>query len=64
MADTGGTWKCEALEAYGDKREIEAKTEVVTNMIGSGKLTLERIAEISGFSLEKVQELAGRNTDE
>ena len=54
----------EALEAYGDKRELEAKAEVVINIIASGKLTLEEIAEISGFSLEKVEELAGRNTDE
>lgn len=63
VADTGGTQMNEALEAYGDKRELEAKAEVVINIIASGKLTLEEIAEISGFSLEKVEELAGRNMD-
>ena len=51
----------EALEAYGEKRELEARTEVVINMIASGKLTLEKIVEISGFSLEKVEELASRH---
>lgn len=45
---------CEELEERYQKGFAEGKTEVVLRMIARGKLTLEKIAEVSGFLLEKM----------
>ena len=49
---------CKAVEDYVEKKQVET----VKRMIAGGKLTIEEIAEYSGFSLEKIKELASKRT--
>ena len=57
---------CKAIETYGDQRELQGKIEqAIENaleMIADGQLSLEKIAQYSGLSLEKVKELANKRS--
>ena len=64
---------CRVWEQYGDERAAEAKKigilegkkvglkegkkEMATNLLKDGTLSVQKIAEISGFSLEQLQEI-------
>lgn len=52
----------EALEAYGEKRELEAKLEIATKMLEAG-YEPETVASITELPIEKVLELAGLVVD-
>ena len=41
----------------------DIRIETAQKMLKDGKLTMEKIAEYSGLSLEKVRELAGNKSD-
>ena len=61
---------CRVWEQYGDERAAEAKKigilegkkvgrkEMAANLLKDGTLSVQKIAEISGFSLEQLQEMA------
>ena len=65
---------CRVWEQYGDERAAEAKKigilegkmvglkegrkEMAANFLKDGTLSVQKIAEISGFSLEQLQEMA------
>ena len=57
---------CKAIETYGEQRELQEKIEqAIENaleMIADGQLSLEKIAQYSGLSLEKVKELANKRS--
>ena len=64
---------CRVWEQYGDERAAEAKKigilegkkvglkegkkEMAANFLKDGTLSVQKIAEISGFSLEQLQEI-------
>ena len=60
---------CRVWEKYGDERAAEAKKiglkegknagrkEMAANLLKDGTLSVQKIAEISGFSLEQLQEI-------
>ena len=64
---------CRVWEQYGDERAAEAKKigilegkmvglkegrkEMAANLLKDGTLSVQKIAEISGFSLEQLQEI-------
>ena len=66
---------CRVWEQYGDERAAEAKKigilegkkvglkegkkEMAANFLKDGTLSVQKIAEISGFSLEQLQKMAG-----
>ena len=58
----GRTVMCKAIEIYGDKRALEKSMEIALRMIARGQLTLEEIAEYSGLPIEKVKELADKQS--
>ena len=45
-----------------DEVRFEKTCEIAIKLIKDGSLTLEKIAEVSGLSIEKVRELAGNKT--
>lgn len=47
-----------ALEEYGDQIVLKYSIKIALRMINDGQLTLEKIAEYSGLSIEQVKELA------
>ena len=65
---------CRVWEQYGDERAAEAKKigilegkkvglkegkkEMAANFLKDGTLSVQKIAEISGFSLEQLQKMA------
>ena len=65
---------CRVWEQYGDERAAEAKKigilegknvglkegkkEMAASLLKDGTLSVQKIAEISGFSLEQVQKMA------
>lgn len=51
---------CEALEAYGEKRELEAKLEIATRML-EADYDPETVASITELPIEKGLELASRH---
>ena len=53
---------CRVLETYGEQMALRRAIEVALKLIAKGKMTLEEIAEVSDFSLEKVKELADKRT--
>lgn len=53
---------CRAFEETRREGAFQQAVETANRMIAPGKLTLEEIAEYTGLSLEKVQELAGAKT--
>ena len=72
--DLGVGTVCRVWEQYGDERAAEAKKigilegkrvglkegkkEMAANLLKDGTLSVQKIAEISGFSLEQLQEMA------
>ena len=72
--DSGVGTVCRVWEQYGDERAAEAKKigiiegkrvglkegkkEMAANLLKDGTLSVQKIAEISGFSLEQLQEMA------
>ena len=68
--DSGVGTVCRVWEQYGDERAAEAKKvglkegknagrkEMAANFLKDGTLSVQKIAEISGFSLEQLQEMA------
>ena len=58
---------CRVWEQYGDERAAEGKKvglkegkkEMAANFLKDGTLSVQKIAEISGFSLEQLQKMAG-----
>ena len=67
--DSGVGTVCRVWEQYGDERAAEAKKigilegkkvgkkEMAANFLKDGTLSVQKIAEISGFSLEQLQEI-------
>ena len=57
---------CKAIETYGDQRELQGKKEQsienALKMIADGQLSLEKIAQYSGLTLEEVKELADKRS--
>ena len=53
---------CEIWDEVRNEGEIKRACEIAVNLIKSGKLSLEEIAEMSGLSLNKVRELAGNKS--
>ena len=51
---------CKAIETYGEQMALERSIETALRMLADGQLALEKIAEYSGLSLEKVKELADK----
>ena len=45
-----------------DEMRDEVRIETARKMISDGELSLEKIADYSGLSLEKVRELAGNKS--
>lgn len=58
----GRTIVCKASETYGEQMALERSIETALRMIADGQLALEKIAEYSGLSLEKVKELADKRS--
>ena len=60
--EEGVNTMCDILDEM--KNEVELKTKIATamTMINDGSLSLEKIAEYSHLSLEKVRELAGNKS--
>ena len=72
--DSGVGTVCRVWEQYGDERAAEAKKigilegkkvglkegkkEMAANFLKDGTLSVQKIAEISGFSLEQLQKMA------
>ena len=64
--DSGVGTVCRVWEQYGDERAAEAKKiglkegrkEMAANLLKDGTLSVQKIAEISGFSLEQLQKMA------
>ena len=57
--EEGEKTMCDLLDDMMNKAKLEGKIEVANEMIKDGQLSLEKIAEYSGLSLEKIRELAG-----
>lgn len=53
---------CEVMDRIAEKRAAETRIENALSMIADGQLSLEKIAQYSGLSLEKVKELADQRT--
>ena len=53
---------CKAIETYGEQMALETRIENALEMIADGQLSLEKIAQYSGLSLEKVRELVDKRT--
>ena len=53
---------CDILDEMRQEAVQKAACETAKKMINDGKLSLEKIAEYSGLSLEKVRDLAGNKS--
>ena len=53
---------CDILDEMRNEAELKRACKIATNLINEGSLSLEKIAECSGLSLEKVRELAGNKS--
>ena len=55
---------CRIFEEYGKERAEEGKTkgkiEIAENLLRDGSLSIEKIAELSGFPLKKIKEIASK----
>ena len=60
--EEGVEYMCRAFEETRREGEYRGRLETAIKLIKRGKQTLEEIAEDTGLSLEKVQELAGAKT--
>ncbi len=50
---------CEIWEEIRNEGIMEGKIELATNLIKDGAYSLEKIAELTGISIDKIRELAG-----
>ena len=53
---------CDILEEMKNEAAYRKSCEIAINFIKEGTLSLEKIAECSGLSIEKVRELAGNKS--
>ena len=53
---------CDILEEMKNETAYRKSCEIAFNLIKDGTLSLEKIAECSGLSIEKVRELAGNKS--
>ena len=53
---------CDILDEMKNEARTKTMIENAQRMIKDGELTMEKIAEYSGLSLEKVRELAGNKS--
>ena len=53
---------CEIWDDVRNEGEYKKACEIATVMIKDGKLSLDKVAEYSGLSIEKVRELAGNKS--
>lgn len=53
---------CDIWEEVKNEGKMEAKIENAMAMIKDGALPVEKIAEFTGLSVEKVRELAGNKS--
>ena len=53
---------CEIWDEVRSEGEIKRACEIAIKMIKDGTLSLDKIAEYSGLSLDKVRELAGNKS--
>ena len=60
--EEGMKFMCRAFEETRDAAAYQEKIETAQRMIARGKYTIEEIADISGLTIEKVQELARTKT--
>ena len=53
---------CEIWEEIKNEGKMEGKIESAQAMLRDGSLPIEKIAEFTGLSVEKVRELAGNKS--
>ena len=58
-SEKGVTTMCEIWEEIRNEGIMEGKIELATNLIKDGAYSLEKIAELTGISIDKIRELAG-----
>ena len=62
MVLVGVSKMCEAMDRIAEKRAMETRIENALSMIADGQLSLEKIAQYSGLTLEEVKELADKRS--
>ncbi len=63
MKDLIDTWMDEAREEGIEQGVIKKQTEVALSLIGLGTLSVDKIAEVTGLTVDKVNELAATKAD-
>ena len=53
---------CRVMEEMRNETELATRIDNALEMINDGQLSLEKIAQYSGLSLEKVRELAEKRS--
>lgn len=53
---------CDVLDEMKNEAENRKACEIAINLIREGTLSLEKIAECSGLSIDKIRELAGKQS--
>lgn len=53
---------CRIMEEMRNETELATRIDNALEMINDGQLSLEKIAQYSGLSLEKVRELAAKRS--
>lgn len=61
-SEKGVNTMCEIWEEIKNEGKMEAKIESAQAMLRDGALPIEKIAEFTGLSVEKVRELAGNRS--
>jgi len=61
-SEKGVNTMCEIWEEIKNEGKMEAKIESAQAMLRDGSLPIEKIAEFTGLSVEKVRELAGNRS--
>ena len=52
---------CKAMEDMRNEAALAERKKIAAKLLEGGKLSLEKIADVSELSLEEVRELAGKN---
>ena len=60
--EEGVNTMCEIWEEVRNEGDLRARIDVAKSLLNEGTLSLEKIAECSGISIEKVRELAGNKS--
>ena len=60
--EKGANEMCSVLDEMKDEAKYEKSCEIAINLINEGTLSIEKIAECSGLSIDKVRELAGNKS--